>query len=72
MTRFVVPPGTSSSLTVPGQRARTVWIAAALFLFILAFAVVEADAAPRRAADGTLCARYASPGGSDAGPRSGS
>jgi hypothetical protein len=72
MTRFVVPPGTSSSLTVPGQRARTVWIAAALFLFILAFAVVEADAAPRRAADGTLCARYASPGGSDAWSGTGS
>ncbi len=66
MTRFVVPPGTSSSVTVPCPRARTVWIAAALFLFLLAFAVAEADAAPRRAADGTLCARYASPGGSDA------
>lgn len=66
MTRFVVPPGTSSSVTVPCPRARSVWIAAALFLFLLAFAVAEADAAPRRAADGTLCARYASPGGSDA------
>ena len=47
-------------------RARTVRIAAALFLFLLSFAVAEADAAPRHAADGTVCARYASPGGSDA------
>jgi hypothetical protein len=37
---------------------------------LLAVAVPAADAVPRRAADGTLCARYASPGGSDA--RSGS
>ena len=52
---------------MPCPRARKVIsIAAALFLFLLAFAVAEADAAPRRAADGTLCARYASPSGSDA------
>jgi len=62
MTRFVVPLGPSTLL---GPRARTV-VSIAAALWLLSSAVSEAHAAPRYAADGTVCARYASPGGSDA------
>jgi Right handed beta helix region len=66
MTRFVVPLGPSTLLR---PRVRTV-VSIAAALWLLSSAVSEAHAAPRRAADGTVCARYASPSGSDA--RSGS
>jgi parallel beta helix pectate lyase-like protein len=69
MTGFVVPPGPSTRLTMLSPSLRGV-VGAAVALWFLVFAVSEADAVPRHAADGTTCARYASPRGSDA--RSGS
>lgn len=64
MSGFAVPPSCLSRISL-GQSPRGV-LGVLAAVVLLAVAVQPADAVPRRAADGTLCTRYASPSGSDA------
>jgi Right handed beta helix region len=65
MPGFVVPPDHSSRWTPLGPTLRRI-VGVATALWLVGVAASEAQAVPRHAADGTTCARYASPRGSDA------